>query len=235
MKAMKTLKILGLMLSYPTAEHIGALPDCRRTLGEESWLPQQRLAELDSLVCWMQQRDLMDMQEEYVALFDRTPSLCLHLFEHVHGDSRERGQALVDLAQVYQSAGLACVEDEMPDYLPLFLEYLSLIDIEQARHDLSGLVDILATLAERLKNRQSPYAAIFGALIDAAAIAPNHGAVHKAITEDPGAPLTGQQIDKIWEEQHAFENTLPETSSSSCPKAEDMLARMNIQPEPRKG
>lgn len=232
---MKTLKILGLMLSYPTAEHVGALPECCRILLKESWLPQQRLVELDSLVRWMQQRDLMDMQEEYVALFDRTPSLCLHLFEHVHGDSRERGQALVDLAQVYQSAGLACVEDEMPDYLPLFLEYLSFIDVEQARHDLSGLIDILATLTERLRNRQSPYAVLFNALIDAAATEPNHSAVRTAIAQDQGAPLTAQQVDKIWEEQHAFENAPLEPSANSCPKAEDMLARMIIQPESSKG
>lgn len=232
---MRTLKILGLLLNYPTAAQAEALPDCRRILAEEGWLPAQRLAELDSLAGWIQRHDLIDLQEEYVALFDRTPSLCLHLFEHVHGDSRERGQALVDLAQVYQDAGLESVEDEMPDYLPLFLEYLSLIDVAQARHDLSGLINILVIMAERLKNRQSPYAVVFSALIDAAAAEPSHKAVEMAMMQASGTPLTSQQVDDIWKEQLAFENGMPDATSGSCPKAEDMLARMKIQPENLKG
>ena len=228
---MKTLKVLGTLLTYPTTELVKALPEFQHILKQETWLPASSLGELDNLMAWMGKQDMMDLQEEFVALFDRTPSLCLHLFEHVHGDSRDRGQALVDLSGVYKDAGLLINTEEMPDYLPLFLEYLSIIDAKEARKNLGEIANILGVLAGRLQNRQSPYATVFHALIEATATKPDAKAVAKALAEAAGRSSSFDELDKVWDEQHAFENSLQTTGQDlddGCPKAEEMLARANL-------
>lgn len=230
---MKTLKILGALLAYPSTDLVGALPECQAILKKEKWLPETSLKTLDHLINWMTEQDLLDLQEEYVSLFDRTPSLCLHLFEHVHGDSRDRGQALVDLSEVYKDVGLLINTEEMPDYLPLFLEYLSVIDTEEARQNLGETANVLGVLSGRLSNRQSPYAAVFDALIEAASRKPDSKAVEEALKEAAGQASTFKELDEVWEEQNAFENSLQTTGqdmNADCPKAEEMLARMNLNP-----
>lgn len=233
---MKTLKILGTLLTYPSADLVQALPECRTILEKEKWLPETSLTALDHLTNWMTGQDLLDLQEDYVALFDRTPSLCLHLFEHIHGDSRDRGQALVDLSEVYKDAGLMINTEEMPDYLPLFLEYLSVIDAEEARRNLGETANVLGVLGGRLGNRQSPYAAVFEALIEAASCKPDPKAVEEALKEAAGKISTFEELDEVWEEQNAFENSLQTTGQDmggGCPKAEEMLARINLDtPKP---
>ena len=228
---MKTLKILGTLLTYPTADMVKALPEFKEILVKEKWLPAKSLKALDHLASWMTEQDLLDLQEEFVALFDRTPSLCLHLFEHVHGDSRDRGQALVDLSGVYKDAGLLINTEEMPDFLPLFLEYLSVIGAEESRENLGEIVNVMGVLAGRLKNRQSSYASVFEALIEAAACKPDAKAVAVALQEAAGKASTHEELDKSWEEQQAFENSLQTTGQdmeSGCPNAKEMLARMNM-------
>lgn len=153
---MKTLKILGALLTYPSTDLVKALPEFQGILKKETWLPDESLKALDHLVEWMVGEDLLDLQEEFVALFDRTPSLCLHLFEHVHGDSRDRGQALVDLSGVYKDAGLLINTEEMPDFLPLFLEYLSVIEVEEAAQNLGEIANVLGVLSGRLKKPTIP-------------------------------------------------------------------------------
>ncbi len=230
---MKTLKVLGNLLTYPSQGQVDALPEFRAILEKEKWLPEESLKTLDHLMNWMADQDLLDLQEEFVALFDRTPSLCLHLFEHVHGDSRDRGQALVDLSEVYKDAGLLINTEEMPDFLPLFLEYLSIVEVEEAAQNLGEIANVLGVLLGRLKNRQSPYASVFEALIEAAANKPDAKAIQEALKEAAGKASTFDELDKAWEEQNAFENSLQTTGvdgngGSGCPKAEEMLARMNL-------
>jgi len=228
---MKTLKILGCLLTYPSQEQVAALAECQALLKKEKWLPEESLKAIDHLAKWMLDQDLLDLQEEFVALFDRTPSLCLHLFEHVHGDSRDRGQALVDLSEVYKDAGLLINTEEMPDYLPLFLEYLSVIDAEEARQNLGEIANVLGVLSGRLKHRHSPYAAVFESLIEAAANKPDVNAVEEALKESAGKISTFDELDESWEEQQAFENSLQTTGQDmggGCPKAEEMLARMSL-------
>jgi nitrate reductase delta subunit len=168
------------------------------------------------------------VQEEYVNLFDRTPSLSLHLFEHVHGDSRERGPAMVDLDRIYRVAGMENASDETPDYLPLFLEYLSILEPEQARDDLKGAIDVIAALGERLKKRDSLYAAVFEGLIVAAKQAPDMKNLQRALEIDAGALPSAEALDEVWEAQFAFDNPMGKPSDG-CPKAEDMLARIGIE------
>jgi len=228
---MKTLKVLGHLLTYPTADQIAALPEFVEILQQEKWLPESTLHKLDILMSYMTKQDLLDLQEEFVALFDRTPSLCLHLFEHVHGDSRDRGQALVDLSGLYKDAGLLINTEEMPDYLPLFLEYLSVIDMQDAAENLGEIADVLGVLAGRLKNRESHYYVVFAALIDAASHLPDAKAVATALAKEAGDSSSFDQLDDAWEEQNAFDNSLQTTGQEldgSCSPPADIISQINI-------
>ncbi len=225
---MRTLKILGFLLTYPEACHTQALDECAQLLSAEKWLSDKVLKNVQKSINALRERELLDLQEDYVALFDRTPSLSLHLFEHIHGDSRDRGQALADLLKVYENAGLYVQTEETPDYLPLFLEYLSTLPPNEASETLSSVVNILSSLAQRLHNRGSLYASILEAAAEAASRSPDAKSVEDFLRKSSGDVLSAEQVDREWEEQFAFENT-PQTTgqNSGCPKAEEMLARMN--------
>jgi nitrate reductase delta subunit len=225
---MRTLKILGFLMTYPQAQHQEVANECAMLLESEKWLSDKTLSSLKPFFKMLEQRDLLDLQEDYVALFDRTPSLSLHLFEHVHGDSRDRGQAMVDLMKVYEEAGLFIDTEETPDYLPLFTEYLATLSSLEASDTVGGVVNIISALAERLKNRQSPYASILQALVETASRQPDAQIIAESLKKSSGKALSIAEIDKEWEEQFAFENTAQTTGiESGCPKAQDMLARMN--------
>lgn len=225
---MRTLKILGFLMTYPQDHHKEVLEECAQFLKNEKWLSTKSIEHLGAFFKEMKSRDLLDLQEDYVALFDRTPSLSLHLFEHIHGDSRDRGQALVDLMKVYEEAGLFMNPEETPDYLPIFAEYVSTLPHKEASETMGSIVNILSSLAERLKNRESLYASVLEAFIETASRSPDSKAVEDFLKKSSGKPLSTEEIDKEWEEQFAFENTAQTTGvESGCPKAEDMLARIN--------
>ena len=207
-------------------------------LREEKWLSKDSLQALEALMNDFVKRDILDLQEGYVALFDRTPSLSLHLFEHVYGDSRERGQALVDLTRVYEEGGLVIKTGETPDYLPLFLEYISGLSTEEAQENLGSVVNILSSLGERLKNRTTHYEAVFTALVEVASKKPDPKAIKKALSEDTGIARSPEQMDQEWEEQFAFENTAQTTGAGQdggCPKAGEMLARIRDYNDKERG
>lgn len=220
-----TLKIIGALLSYPSAEMQAAADDMAAMLQKEGWLSGKTLKNMEAFLGELGNRELLDAQEEYVELFDRTPSLALHMFEHVHGDSRDRGQALVELDMLYREVGLENVSEHTPDYLPLFLEYLSMLPIEEARHNLDGAIDVIAVIGERLKTRESAYAVLFEALKEASSRKPDEKKLQAAMKAHNGAPLNQDEMDAAWEEQFAFDNT--GSSQNGCPKADEMLARMN--------
>ncbi len=224
---MNTLKVIGFLMSYPERQEESVYRECLSLLRNEKWLSRQAVASIEEFISWRQAQSLLDLQEIYVDLFDRTPSLSLHLFEHVHGDSRDRGQAMVDLVRIYQEAGLVISVDEMPDYLPLFLEYLSILKPEEVQEQLSGAVNIIAAIASRLKKRESLYAVLFDVLIEAADRKPDPKAIEEALKKASGEAYSFVQLDKEWEEQFAFDNT-PQTTGQGggCPKVQDMVARM---------
>lgn len=227
-KNMRTLKVLGFLMTYPQDHHKEVLDECAQFLKAEQWLSPLALESLNLFFKEIKSRDLLDLQEDYVALFDQTPSLSLHLFEHIHGDSRDRGQALVNLLKVYEGAGLFMNAEETPDYLPLFAEYVSTLPHKEASETIGSIVNILSALAERLKNRDSVYAHVLNAFIETASRSPDSKAVEESLKKASGNALSPAEIDKEWEEQFAFENT-PQTTGveSGCPKAEEMLARIN--------
>src|SRR5512140_1769256 len=122
---MKTLKLLAVLLSYPSEDLVAALPEIAQRLGAEPALRRATHDALAGLLAELKREDLLDLQERYVAQFDAGRATSLHLFEHVHGDSRDRGQAMVDLNALYARAGFVIKVNELPDYLPALLEYLA--------------------------------------------------------------------------------------------------------------
>jgi nitrate reductase molybdenum cofactor assembly chaperone NarJ/NarW len=139
----KTFKALSALLSYPTVELQQAVGELRAVIETEALVPAAVRRQLDTLMTDIADGEIYDLQERYGLLFDRTRSLSLHLFEHVHGESRDRGQAMVDLQQLYASKGLHLAATELPDYLPVFLEFLSRQTRSEAHELLTETAHIL--------------------------------------------------------------------------------------------
>jgi len=197
----KTFRVLSALLSYPTLELQQAGDELRAVLDAEGLLPGAVADEIDRLIDDLAQGDLYDLQERYILLFDRTRSLSLHLFEHVHGESRDRGQAMIDLQAQYEQHGLAIAAAELPDFLPLFLEYLSLLPPAEAFELLGQPAHIFAALAERLRKRQSPYEAVFRALIALAAVKPTREQIAALAAEPEADPNDLSALDAEWEDE----------------------------------
>jgi nitrate reductase delta subunit len=152
-------RILSALLLYPEGDLVAALPEL------EDGLPLPMRARVAPLLAHLAENDMITLQQEYVQTFDRTPSHSLHLFEHIHGESRDRGQAMVDLMDEYKKHGLEMQGDELPDFVPLFLEFLSQLDDEAAAGRLLGdAVHVLAHLGRKLAGNGSVYACVFDVL-----------------------------------------------------------------------
>ncbi len=219
----KTFKVLAALLTYPTAEIQEAVEDFLPALKEEGMVPASFQKRLQPLIAEYRERDLLDLQERYVLLFDRTRSLSLHLFEHVHGESRDRGQAMVDLKAMYEEKGLTISSTELPDFLPLFLEYLSILPKAEALELISEPAHVIAAIGERLTKRGSSYAAVLEALGQLSG--PADEKVKEALLKEPDDdPEDLEALDAAWEaEQVSFGPGAPD---EGCPKASDMLDKM---------
>jgi len=220
---MLTLKVLGALLAYPEAETMEALGEMEAALCREKLLSRGNLDKVEATIAAMRAEELLEVQARYVQLFDRTRSLSLHLFEHVHGDSRARGPALVELGKLYASHGLDPIEGELPDYLPLYLEFLSLLPPSEARRRLGDVAHILEALAVRLRERDSVYAGLFEALVALAATA--EGEALPLLTEDE--PETAEAMDKAWEEAAVvFGPEAAPQAQGGCTRTAAMLSRL---------
>ena len=162
-----TFRALSALLSYPTPDLVAALPEIRAIVAADRRLPRRDAAALDALCATLAAADPFDAQERYVDTFDRGRATSLNLFEHVHGDSRDRGTAMLDLKGVYERAGYAFVGNELPDYVPAVLEFLGTQPHAAAEELLGECAHILRRIGEALAERDSPYAAVFAALLAA--------------------------------------------------------------------
>lgn len=196
-----TLRALGALLSYPGPELREALPEIGGALAEARQLPRPSRERLARLVAWMRANDGLELEGVYVAHFDRGRSTSLNLFEHVHGDSRDRGQAMVELKEIYARAGFRLATKELPDFLPVVLEYLSCRDHDEVRAMLSDCAHVLRNVGETLHRRQSPYAAVFDALL---AVAGEAGLDFDASPAEPSASPAEVPVDDDWAEVPAF-------------------------------
>ncbi len=189
-----TLRTLAALLAYPDAGMRAFLPQMGAVLHDERALGTDRLDELDALIHCLAGGNALATEAAYVDLFDCGRATSLHLFEHVHGDSRERGPAMIDLAQTYEKAGLYLGEGQLPDYLPVVLEFVSTQPPPEARAFLSEMAHIFNAIFGALRQRGSPYASILGALLELAG--------EKAQATPPAVEAT---IDENWAEPIVFD------------------------------
>jgi nitrate reductase delta subunit len=193
-----TLRALAALLGYPSAELKAHAVDVAQAIREEGALPRAAIRRLQPLLDRLSTEELLDQQAAYSELFDRSRSLSLHLFEHVHGDSRERGQAMIDLGRQYIEHGVYLEASELPDFVPVFLEYASCLSPSDARETLAQPVHVFAALAERLDKRGSDYAAAFHALVALAGVRPDAEAVAQVDGNTPAVDPVS--VDEEWEE-----------------------------------
>jgi len=212
---MNTFRILGLLLSYPQPGWLGQLDSCRAILAEEGLLTGKPLKGALSFMAALQQSDLYALQEEYVATFDRGRAHSLHLFEHIHGESRDRGQAMVNLAETYAKKGLYIDRAELPDYLPLFLEFLSCCEPGEAIDLLGEPVEVIAAIAQRLEDKDSPYSAVFGALLALSGSRSRQGWLSELLAATP-ATESLETLDREWEETAAFASGRAQQDCRNC-------------------
>ena len=216
-----TLRALSALLHYPDDELRSAVTEIRQALLREAIVSEKQMLRLEPLLFRLSGGDLIALQEHYVETFDRGRNHSLHLFEHVHGESRDRGQAMVDLRDRYERQGLEITASELPDYLPLFLEYLSTLPPEQACEELAQPGVIIAAIAERLTERGSLYAGPMQVLADLAGVEGE-----SFVIAPPDNPDDLEALDAAWaEEQIRFDSP---AAPDACPQAAEMVARFNI-------
>lgn len=189
-----TLRVLAALLSYPDADMSRHLEEMSEILHRERALSSDRIDELDVLIVKLLRTNPLDSEALYVQLFDRGRGTSLHLFEHVHGDSRDRGPAMIDLAQTYEKAGLLQAPGELPDYLPAVLEFASTQPAREATSFLGEMAHILNAIFGALQKRESAYASVLGALLELAG--------EKA---QPVPPPIEEPLDESWAEPPVFD------------------------------
>ena len=196
---MLTFKVLAALLVYPEQELIDGLDEMAAILEAEGALPGSERRALAALMADLRAADLMDAQARYVALFDHSRSLSLHLYEHSHGESRDRGQAMVNLLNHYRANGLEPGTSELPDFLPLFLEFLSTRPAGEACALLGQAVEVIAMLRARLEQRGALYAAVFRAIEALASSRADEAAILATLSGE-ARDDTFEALDRAWEE-----------------------------------
>tara|TARA_R110002124_G_scaffold66612_1_gene181237 strand:- start:8818 stop:9522 length:705 start_codon:yes stop_codon:yes gene_type:complete len=228
----RTIKALSLILSYPTPELQHAMPEIGAVLASDTRLTAAARRGLRPLVEALAGRDIYDLEEQFVLLFDRSRTLSLNLFEHVHGESRDRGGAMVSLVETYRAGGYDPVTSELPDHLPVLLEFLSTRPASEAQDTLADAAHIFEALNTRLVRRDSPYAAVFASLLQLAGAQADSEAVAEMLAQPDDDPTDLEALDEVWEESEVLFGPDP---NAGCPQVRDMLSRMDtpVNPAPR--
>ncbi len=219
-----TYRALSRLLSYPEGQLQAEAGLCVELIRGEGLVPDRIISALDRLSRYIEGNELYDAQSAYVDLFDRTRSVSLHLYEHVHGESRERGPAMVGLVELYRAHGLEMEVSDLPDYLPVFLEFLSILPDAEAASLIGEAAHVLEAISERLKKRESPYRAVFGALLSISDRPADRAAVADLLALQDDDPDDLEAIDRAWEEEAVTFG--PGTGDDGCPKAQAMLNTM---------
>jgi nitrate reductase delta subunit len=197
---MISLKIIGMLLDYPQQDVRDNRAELNSAVRAAAELTAAQRAPLTDFIRRYCDGTLLDAQEAYCGLFDRGRAMSLLLFEHVHGESRDRGQAMVDLLQQYRNAGLRLDSRELPDFLPLYLEYLSLCPPDDAQEGLRDIAPILALLGARLRQRESRYAELFDLLLSLCDSELRSTTLREQIAGE-ARDDTPAALDAVWEEE----------------------------------
>ena len=228
----RTLKALSLILSYPTRELQHAMPEIGAVLASDTRLTAAARRALRPLVEELGGRDIYELEEQFVLLFDRSRTLSLNLFEHVHGESRDRGGAMVSLVETYREGGFDPVTSELPDHLPVLLEFLSTRPFQEAQETLADAAHIFEALNARLVRRESAYGAVFANLLQLSGVTADQEAVAELLVQPDDDPTDLEALDEVWEESEVLFGPDP---NAGCPQVRDMLSRMDtpINPAPQ--
>lgn len=197
---MRVLKAIALLMDYPGPEvqrHAGELIG---VIEAEARLDAATREALTALVRAVRDTDLLELQAEYVALFDRSRALSLHLFEHVHGESRDRGEAMVRLHELYREQGLAVSAKELPDYVPLLLEFCSRLPADEIQGWLEEMGHLLQLLQARLEERDSAYQWLFKALLELGGLATASELLRSKLQHERRDD-TPEALDAVWAEE----------------------------------
>lgn len=227
----RTLKAFSLLLSYPTSELQRAMPAIRELVLSDRRIAGNAHRGLARLTDRIAENDIYDLEEHYVTLFDRTRSLSLNLFEHVHGESRDRGSAMVSLLETYRSEGFEPAVSELPDHLPVLLEFLSTRTNAEAKEMLADAAHILAALRERLEKRRSDFGSVFAALLNIANSRADSAAVAELMRRPDDDPDDLKSLDDAWEEAEVKFGPDP---NAGCPQARELLSRMDLRSDSRR-
>lgn len=205
-KNISTYKILSIILKYPTEQLVKNVSYFLDVLKEESLLTSNTIEKLCLLFDYLFNNDLIKLQEDYVSIFDRQKSFSLYLFEHIYGDSNDRGQAMVDLKNIYLASNLGLVSTELPDFIPLFLEYLSLLSVDESSKLLSEPINIFSILGKRLKQINSFYWVVFSALEELSFSKADRVIVNNAlkVSKKSFKLADEEEIDNDWTEKSVF-------------------------------
>ena len=209
---MIVLRALSALLSYPRDELRQALPEIADAIHNSPLVATREREGLMALIEELAAGDLLETEERYVELFDRGRATSLHLFEHLHGESRDRGEAMVELKRLYEHAGFELSTGVLPDYLPVVLEYLSCRDLAEARGVLSDCAHLLKVIARALMTRNSAYASVMQALLVIAGEAPVDIQSVRRVYESV------ENLDRDWFEEPAFSDGIP-TGGRPAPNA----------------
>lgn len=194
---MKTFKVISLLLCYPESDWLAALPELKEALASEADVNGDAADHMAPLFAQLRDTSLIALQENYVATFDRNPSHSLHLFEHIHGESRDRGSAMIDLLNEYWKYDFDASASELPDYVPLFLEFLSLLPTDEALELLGDAVHVLATIGRKLDANGSPYATAFQVLEALSPVAAQELAEPPVRDMDEAMEMFGPSVDGV--------------------------------------
>lgn len=195
---MKSYRAFAVLLRYPHRHWLAALDEVEAVLHAERWRNRLALPQIKPLLVYLRTTPLLVLEEHYVEVFDRQPRHALYLYEHLHGESRARGNAMVELLKKYRETGLELDCDELPDHLPVFLEFLSELPARAARRELGPVAGVFGLLARRLAEAKTPYAGVLTAVERLA----HRGATRnepksphpmEALMQDTGHAETGQE------------------------------------------
>lgn len=225
----RTLKAISLLLSYPTKELQAAMPEIGAVMAADSRLTAAARREFRPLVDQLTSGEIYDLEESYVTLFDRSRTLSLNLFEHVHGESRDRGGAMVSLIESYREAGFEPDTSELPDHLPVLLEFLATRSHDEAQEVLADAAHIFEALQTRLSRRESAYGAVFAGLLQLSGATADKEVVAELLAIPDDDPNDLEALDEVWEES---EVTFGPDPNAGCPATRDMLSNMDIPVNP---
>lgn len=189
---LKTYKILSLLLSYPGAELQNFLQEVEPLLRNDAILSPEKIDGIVRFVNHFRERELIDWQAEYVQLFDYSRSASLYLFEHIKGDSKDRGQAMVNMQEFYRENKMQLVAHELPDYIPAFLEFLSTLEHSRAAELLAEPVHIIQRIYLSLDEKKHPYKDLLAAIVSLSAKKPDGRAIHAVMKNEKPLDLDGE-------------------------------------------